>query len=357
MKKTTQIKRNYFIMAAAAILLMLCIIGIALSGDTGAGEIVEHKEIPVILEEGSVSVNDEILEETDEPEKTENTEQADEGGKTEEPEKYEESEIPYELESFGKYLELLYREGRKTELNNRIISEKLDREEAAVLAEKSFLLEHLKEKMGYVFAVDVNGDGAEDVVEYGFNGEIDGVNTGVLAIYQEMEGGGFALSCSKPILPMLLPKYNFNKAVIIDVIEYGGETYLLFRLGYDESGKQQSRVIAYWISDGMLNGKLEFKWECRDIDVTVVEKADGYNAGFLKEDRVQLYHAVNDEHCKIDRSVLYQEGKMDWRLCGSGERMISKTENEEISEGYGQKYRTEQKPYLEKYKEINRINA
>ena len=189
MKKTTQIKHNYFIMTATSILLMLCIIGIALSEDTGDGEIVEHEEISVILEEGSVSVNDEISEKTDEPEKTENTEQADEAGKTEEPEKYKESEIPYELESFGKYLELLYREGRRTELDDRIISEIVDHEKAAALAGKSPLLEHLGKKAEgkkifatyecYAFTADVNGDGVEDVVEYGPYGEIDGVATWV----------------------------------------------------------------------------------------------------------------------------------------------------------------------------------
>lgn len=357
MKKLDRTHRTYFLIVAALILFILCITGIAYHGDTGDAQIVEHEEIPVIPEEGSVSGSEEISEKTDEPNKTEDTEKSDETGKPGESVKYEESEISYELETFGNYLELLYREGRRTELDDRIISEMVDEEKAVVLSKKSPLLEHLRKKENYVFAADVNRDGVKDVVEYGFNGEIDGVNTGVLAIYLGIEGGGFTLSCSKPILPILLPKYNRNAAVIIDIIEYGGETYLLFRLGYDASGKQQNRVIAYWLSNGAPNGKLEFKWECRDIDVAVTEKENGYNAGFLEEDRMLLYHRINNEHCEIDRSAWYQEGCREWKdIYGSGEKMISQTENEEIREGYGQKYRAEQKPYLEKYKEINEYN-
>ncbi len=47
MKKINQMKRNYFIMTAVPILMIFCIVGIALSGDTSDGEIVEHEELAV----------------------------------------------------------------------------------------------------------------------------------------------------------------------------------------------------------------------------------------------------------------------------------------------------------------------
>lgn len=52
-------------MTAAFILMIFYIVGITLSGDTSDGEIVEHEELSVVPEKGSVSGNDEISEKTD----------------------------------------------------------------------------------------------------------------------------------------------------------------------------------------------------------------------------------------------------------------------------------------------------
>lgn len=55
-----------------------------------------------------------------------------------------ETEIFYNLESFGKYLEELYCQGRKTELDGLVISRRLSLVEATLLAERSPLLEHIR---------------------------------------------------------------------------------------------------------------------------------------------------------------------------------------------------------------------
>ena len=87
MKKINQIKRKYFIVIAAFILMIFYIVGITLSGDTSDGEIVEHEELSVVPEKGSVSGNDEISEKTDGNDRGEDIE------KPEEPELSFESDI------------------------------------------------------------------------------------------------------------------------------------------------------------------------------------------------------------------------------------------------------------------------
>lgn len=96
MKKLDRTHRTYFLIVAALILFILCITGIAYHGDTGDAQIVEHEEIPVIPEEGSVSGNSELIEKTDGNGRTKDIEKTEEPDKTEETEESEEPEPSFE---------------------------------------------------------------------------------------------------------------------------------------------------------------------------------------------------------------------------------------------------------------------
>lgn len=154
----------------------------------------------------------------------------------EEPEKFEMPEMPetpYALERFGGYLEEIYREGRRTELDSQVISRRLSLKDAALLAERSPLLEHIRSYEEdetliitggiCILAADVNGDGLEDIIEYGPDDEnADSAN--MLNIYLGEEDGGFGLSYSQPLFSTLA-----RWSDIIEVVRYEEETYLLFR--------------------------------------------------------------------------------------------------------------------------------
>lgn len=335
---------NGFIKLAAVILLISCAIGISFAvAYTFSGNSDENKTGEDLgIREQDREGNDGRPEE---PEKSQEPE------RPEEPEKSEVSEVPYALERFGRYLEELYREGRRTELDSLVISRRLSLKDATLLTEGSPLLEHIRLYEEdettiitggiCILAADVNGDGLEDLIEYGPDEEYRG-SANMLNIYLGKEDGGFRLSYSQPLFSM-----NVRWSDIIEVARYGDETYLLFcdRIhGDDFNWDEEGVLAAYWLSDGRPKGKLNLDYICSDISVTITENAGVYDAGFLTENRLSLYHVANQRHCDV---------QYDWlgNLHGNGETKTYEREDEEayevLSDGYVKKYMAQQKLYVE----------
>lgn len=329
---------NGFIKLAAAIFLISCTIGISLAvACIFSGNSYENITVEILgIREQDREGND---------------------GRPEEPEKSEVSEVPYALERFGRYLEELYREGRRTELDSLVISRRLSLKDAALLAEKSPLLEHIRsyeenELMIItggicLLAADVNGDGLEDLIEYGPDEEYRG-SANMLNIYLGKEDGGVGLSYSQPLFST---RVQWND--IIEVARYGEETYLLFRdrsRGEYYSWEEEGVLAAYWLSDGRPMGKLNLDYICSDINVTITENAGAYDVGFLTENRLSLYHVAYKLHCDV---------QCDWlgSRHGSGETEINSWERKQeeafkeayevLCDRYVKKYRAQQQPYVE----------
>lgn len=277
-------------------------------------------------------------------------EESSEPEETEEPEEPEAFEVSYALESFGRYLEGLYREGRRTEVDSLVISRRLSLKEAAIMAAGSPLLEHIRSYEEdetliitggiCILAADVNGDSLEDLIEYGPDAQ-NADTANMLNIYLGKGDGGFGLSYSQPLFST---KVEWSD--IIEVARYGEDTYLLFRdriRGAGDGWKEEGVLAAYWLSDGMPMGKLNLDYMCSDISMTVMENAGAWNVGFLTENRLSLYHVANDRHCDVP---------YDWlgNRYGSGETITYKWEDEEafeaLRDGYGKKYRAQQEPYV-----------
>lgn len=328
--------RNDFIKLAVTLFLIFCTIGISIAV---ACPFSRNSEENKVREDSGI--------------REQNREENDE--RVEQMEKSEMPETPYALERFGGYLEEIYREGRRTELDSQVISRRLSLKDAALLAERSPLLEHIRSYeedetliiTGGIctLAADVNGDGLEDIIEYGPDDEnADSAN--ILNIYLGEEDGGFGLSYSQPLFSTLA-----RWSDIIEVVRYEEETYLLFRdriRGDDYCWKDEGVLAAYWLSDGKPMGKLNLDYMCSDISVTITENAGAYDVGFLIENRLSLYHVANQRHCEV---------QYDWlgSRHGSGETQIYKWEDEEafeaayevLHDGYVKKYMAQQKPYVE----------
>ena len=250
------------------------------------------------------------------------------------------------LENFGRYLEKIITEGRKTELDSQIISTRLNIEEAALLAEKSPLLEHIRyyaeDQLTIItggiciLTADINGDGIDDVIEYGpdENDYENGYRANMLNIYLGTEDGGVVLSYSQ-----LLFDTRVKWTDTIEVVRYEEEAYLLFMDGVYHNLRSLG-INAYRISDGVPRDKLKLDYICSGVNVVIMDNKDAYDTGFLEENSVSLYHTANSYHCDIS----YSCGLVYY---GSGE---TKGENsDELYDKYVEKYTAEQKPYVEKY--------
>lgn len=245
------------------------------------------------------------------------------------------------MESFAKYLEELCREGHRSQLDQCVISRRLSLEEAAALADSSPLLEHMA---GYaehmpnintvgicVLTADVDGDGLEDVIEYGPAEDSDGAN--MLAIYLQEKEGGYRLSYSQPVFDT-----RIHWTHIIEVVKYQKNTYLLFIPRYN-----QSRITAYRLSAGIPQEKMEFTYVCSNVKAETIFCSEGYDVERVLLCSADFYHTADYYHCA------YADRRWKPKERGSGEMEVAKEEWEEIRELFNKKYREEQRPYIEKY--------
>lgn len=248
-------------------------------------------------------------------------------------------------EDFGEYLEALCREGYRSRLDQLVISRRLSLEEAAALADGSPLLEHLE---GYtqdmpninsrgivVLTADVDGDGLEDVIEYGPGWDTEEAN--MLAVYLKNAEGGYRLACSQPLFPT-----NVLWTDIIEVVKYNKETYLLFMKRF-----QPNHITAWRLTAGTLREKLELTFQCSSVNAETVFCADGYDVDRLLHRSAEYYHTADYYHCS------YGHGRW-WRVmaCGSAERKLDKEEWgiwKGTDSPFNRKYREMQQPYLQKY--------
>lgn len=75
----------------------------------------------------------------------------------------------------------------------------------------------------------------------------------------------------------------------IEVLEYGGEAYLMF---LEDCGISFSdhKMTFYWLRDGIPCGKMDFWYQCRGMDVQVLEDSGVYDLGALDGKWMDIYH-------------------------------------------------------------------
>ena len=258
------------------------------------------------------------------------------------------------LETFGGFVEQTYRDGQKSSLGDRVISQRLMVREAAALAEGSPLLAHIKGYCEYpesippsevcLLAADINFDGIKDIIEYApEQGEISWYGNQRsacrLVIFLGEEGGGYRLSYSQMLFPT---KCDIQET--IEVLEYGGEAYLMFLGGYNTFFSDH-KMTFYWLRDGIPCGKMDFWYQCRGMDVQVLEDSGVYDMGALDGKWMDIYHeAAGWRHCG------YRSGREAVIGCGNAETEITDGERgEALRVKYDGKNKTELAEYFSRF--------
>lgn len=255
------------------------------------------------------------------------------------------------LAEFRRHIEYLCKEGRRAEIDNYVISEIPDFDEAAALADKEPILRHLKMYSEDHFTVDTEGiciimadvdsDGAEDIIEYGPGSYDDKEWANRLIIYLGDGKGGYRLGYSQPLFDTLIDWTD-----IIEVLRYEGETYLLFC-----HERNQSEMNIYWLSGGIPHGKFELRYQCTDIKIEVIENSMDLDVDKLMENGLGRYHQLNPFHCDNDAwtGLIYNsDAEMQ-----TGEE----TQVEVLRNKYYEKNMSELEAYLKKYGCTNRYGV
>lgn len=182
------------------------------------------------------------------------------------------------LESFGRYYVKLVQSGRLEELEEYVISVKLDLNEAALLSGYD-ALSHFggfpegkyNAREVFVLQADIDGDGDEDIIEYGMDNYLTFIHeTSSMSIYRN-DGDDFELV-------YLQPRFDENNIIPTNgwlvVIQYEGETFLVFRERYDI---RTDHTRIYWMNGWDLAGRL-YLYNHSDHKVAIEQLAyqDGY---------------------------------------------------------------------------------
>lgn len=255
------------------------------------------------------------------------------------------------LEEFGRHIEHLCKEGRRVEIGNYVISETLDLDEAALLADKEPLLGHLKMYSEDHFTVDTEGiciimadidlDGIQDIIEYGPGSYNDKEWANRLIIYLGDGGGGYRLVYSQPVFDTIIYWTD-----IIEVLQYEGETYLLFCHELN-----QSEMDIYLLSDGIPHGKFELRYQCTDMMIEILKNSMDLDIDKLLENGLGRYHQLNPFHCNNTgwNGMLQSSGAV--------ERIGEEIRAEALRDNYYERNMFELEEYLNKYGYKNRCGV
>ena len=238
------------------------------------------------------------------------------------------------LVKFGRYIEQVCREGRRAELDQYVISEELSLEEAALLAGEEPIMRYI---MGYaedyftvptdgvcMISADVNSDGIGDLIEYGpanSNAMSGWQIANRLVIYLGTEDGGYELTYFQPVFDT-----GVEWSDIIEVLQYEGETYLLFC-----GQEKQYAMTVYWLSEGIPCGRLTFEYQCADMGIEIMKYEGDIDVDKLMDRGMDLYHVMNRFHCNC--------GTWDvWLQNGSAEvEVTDERQTQELLDRYRKK--------------------
>lgn len=261
------------------------------------------------------------------------------------------------LKNFGEYLKELCREGRQSELESRVISTRLSLEDAALLAERSPLLEHIAyyeedartiNSQGIcILMADVNEDGADDIIEYGPD-DYWPLNANMLIIYLGKKDGGFELAYSQPLFDTRIP-WNDR----IEVVRYDGEAYLFFQS--KEWWGDEIAADVYWLMNGRPAGRLKLSHKCSDIDAVIKEEG-AYDLSSLTENRMDLYHVAKPSCCNDGYDYHFEWGNGETRIAPWEDEEAYEKAYEKLVDGYVKKYTALQEPYVEESNGLLRYN-
>lgn len=243
------------------------------------------------------------------------------------------SQLP-PLVKFGRYIEQVCREGRRAELDQYVISEELSLEEAALLAGEEPIMRYIKgyaedyftvpTNGGCMISADVNGDGIEDLIEYGpaNSRAMSGWQiANRLVIYLGTEDGGYELTYFQPVFDT-----RVEWSDIIEVLQYEGEAYLLFC-----DWREQYAMTVYWLSEGIPCGRLTSEYQCIDMGIEIIKNEGDIDVDRLMDRGMDLYHVMNGFHCNC--------GAWDaWLKNGSAEvEATDERYTQELCDKYGKK--------------------
>lgn len=183
------------------------------------------------------------------------------------------------LESFGRYYVKLVQSDRLEELEEHIISVRLDLNEAALLGEYDALSHFEGFSEGkynareiFVLQADIDGDGDEDIIEYGMDNYLTFIHeTSSISIYRN-NGDDFELMYLQPRFDETY--FHVSVPCRVEVVRYGEETFLVFR---KNGNLITGSVEIFWIHGWDLAGKMRLISHFEQkVAVEQVTCLDGY---------------------------------------------------------------------------------
>lgn len=162
------------------------------------------------------------------------------------------------LESFGRYYVKLVQSDRLEELEEHVISVRLDLNEAALLGEYDALshFEGFSEgkynaREVFVLRADIDGDGNEDIIEYGMDNYLTFIHeTSSISIYRN-NGDDFELMYLQPRFDETY--FHVSVPCRVEVVRYGEGTFLIFSPRDDLI---TGSVEIFWIHGWDVAGKM-----------------------------------------------------------------------------------------------------
>lgn len=236
------------------------------------------------------------------------------------------------LEQFGRYMETLIAEGRRSEVNSYRISHPLTIEEGKSLAKESPIFTGYSEygvsEESLLLEADLNQDGIPDLVEAQIRNGTAKLNS--LVIYIRGKENFFHITEYQPEFEAVKRLSGYDE---LSVVSYQGEIFLLFEEGYSWSDSPSHNMSIYLLQNGQVIGKYKIQYEYTTITARTIfceeerkEKAEGFCQG-----AESYYRAIiNDPIFRGNAEKPIQEGSKEEVLL----KRLGEEEKKEYEETY-----------------------
>lgn len=189
------------------------------------------------------------------------------------------------MQEFCEYLQEVVLDREWDELQRHVISRTLSWDEAAHLAEKTAVLANFQEYSEYFFnsyeailvEADINGDGADDLIEYLPDvGNLGNEGTGnakqnMLTIFAGGKGDSYKVMYYQPWFDTELDPGDEILAV-----GYGENIFILFIHGSRETWGREERIDVYRMGDGCFDCRCLLEITYGEMEAEVLECTEGF---------------------------------------------------------------------------------